>query len=204
MKKFLIASLAVLFTAALLPQSAGAAVGFKGGYALSKFAVTGEAPPIPLVNLKAPVGGVFFGIGFGLFSIQPEILYVRMGTRMQEAGSPDWMEIRLDYVQVPLLLKVNVMPGPISPMIYGGPYGAYRIAAKGVISGVSGSTDIGDQYAKTDYGIIVGGGLDFKLAVIKLSAEARYNLGLANIAVDPDPGTSVKNKSLMFLVGIAF
>jgi hypothetical protein len=203
MKRFLTVSLAVLFTAALLPQSGTAAVGFKGGLGLSTLAMT-PASSISQVNLKAPVGGVFFGIGLGLFSIQPEILYIRMGTRLQEAGSSDWMEIRLDYVQVPVLLKINVLPGPISPMIYGGPYGAYRFAARGAVSGVAGAVDIGDAYKTTDYGVVFGGGIDFKLVVIKLSAEVRYNLGLADILNEPDPGASSKNKSLMGLVGISF
>jgi hypothetical protein len=202
-KKFLIVSLVILFAVAVLPQRAAAGVGVKGGYAMSTLAMT-PASSIPLVNLKAPVGGVFFGIGLGLFSIQPEILYVRMGTRIQAEGSPDWMEIRLDYIQVPVLLKINVLPGPISPMIYGGPYGAFRFAAKGAISGVSGTADIGDAYTTTDYGVVFGGGIDFRLPVIKLSAEARYNLGLSNIAKDPAPGVSTKNKSLMVLVGIGF
>jgi hypothetical protein len=203
MKKSLIVSLAVLFMAALVPQSAAAGVGFKAGLGLSKLSMS-EATPYPLVNLKTPVGGIFFGVNLGLFSIQPEILYVRMGTRMQESGSPDWMEIRLDYVQVPLLLKINVLPGPVSPMIYVGPYGAYRFAAKSAISGVSGSGDLSEDYKTTDYGIVLGGGIDFKLVVVKLSAEVRYNLGLANIRTNLAPGSSEKNRAIMALVGISF
>lgn len=203
MKKFLIVSLVILFAASVLPQVAVAGVGFKGGLAMSTLAIA-PASPFRQVNLKAPMGGVFFGIGLGLFSIQPEILYVRMGTRFQEEGSTFWMEKRLDYIQIPLLLKINVLPGPISPMIYGGPYGAYRFAAKGATSDVPGTADIGDSYTTTDYGVVFGGGLDFKLAVIKLSIEARYNLGLANILKNPDPGASEKNKSLMALVGLSF
>jgi hypothetical protein len=203
MKKFLIVSLAVLFTAALLPQTASAAVGVKAGYGLSKLSFTGGEVP-PLVNLKAPVGGIFFGFGMGPISIQPEVLYVRIGARMEEGS--DWLEERFDCIQVPLLLKVNVMPGPVSPMIYGGPYGAYRLTAKEVenIGGVSDSYDIKDQTVSFDYGIVFGGGIDFNLAAIKLTAEARYNLGLANLAKDPEPGFSVKNRTLMFLVGIGF
>jgi hypothetical protein len=204
MKKFLIVPLAVLFLAALLTQGASAAVGLKGGLALSNFTYSGEASPLPLTNLTAPVGGIFFNLGLGLVSIQPEILYVRMGTHMEV--SPDWAEDRFDYVQVPILLKVNLMPGPVRPMIFAGPYGSYLLAAKEVdyVGGVTESVDIKDQVKSTDYGIVFGGGLDFHLGLIKLSAEARYNLGLANIEANPLPGTSIKNKSLMFMAGIAF
>ena len=204
MKKLFIASLAVLFVAALLARPAAAGVGVKGGLAMPTlgFSALAEAPP--LKTLSTPMGGVYFGLGLGLFSIQPEILYVRMGARMEE--TPDWMEYRLDYIQVPLLLKVNVLPGPISPMIYGGPYGAYLLKATGVsyISGVSESADIKDQIKSTDYGVTFGGGIDFKLPGIKLSAEVRYNIGLANIAKDAEAGYWVKNRCLMVLAGIGF
>lgn len=204
MKKLFIASLAVLFVTALLTLPAAAGVGVKGGLAMPTLAFSALAEAPPLTTLSTPMGGVYFGLGLGLFSIQPEILYVRMGARMEE--TPDWMEDRLDYIQVPLLLKINVLPGPISPMIYGGPYGAYLLKATGVanIDGVSESTDIKDQIKSTDYGIAFGGGIDFKLAVVKLSAEVRYNLGLANIAKNAEAGFWVKNRCLMVLVGVGF
>jgi hypothetical protein len=204
MKKFLIVSLAVLFAVALVPQTAAAGVGIKGGLGLSKLSMS-EAPDIPFSNLKAPVGGVFFGMNFGLFTIQPEILYVRMGARM-EADAANWLEERIETIQVPVLLKINVLPGPISPMIYAGPYGAYRLSAKEVltIDGVSSSTDKKESTKSTDFGVAFGGGIDFKLVAIKLSAEVRYNLGMANVAKDSAPGFWVKNRTLMVLVGVGF
>jgi hypothetical protein len=204
LKKFLIVSLAVLFTAALLPQTAAATIGIKGGLAWSDLSFSANADVPPLTNIKAPVGGVFFGLRIGFFTIQPEILYVRMGAHM--ADGTDWMEYRDDYIQVPLLLKINVLPGPISPMIFGGPYGSYLLAAKGVsyISGAESTTDIKDQMKTTDYGVAFGGGIDFRLPGVKLSAEVRYNLGLANLAKNAEPGLWVKNRSLMVLVGIGF
>lgn len=205
MKKFLIVSLAVLFAAAVLPQSAAAGVGVKAGYSWANLRFTGAEPPTALTDLKNFAGGVYFSMGLGLFSIQPEILYIRQGARLE--ALPDWMEDRVDYIQVPVLLKIHVIPGPISPMIYAGPYGAYMLSAKGVafIGGVlEPSVDISDQVKSTDYGVVFGGGIDFRLPVLKLSAEVRYNLGLANVAKNPDPGMSLKTKSLMVLVGIGF
>ena len=49
-----------------------------------------------------------------------------------------------------------------------------------------------------------GGGVDFKMAVVKISVEIRYNLGLANLDKEPEPGFSVKNRSVMILAGIGF
>lgn len=204
MKRFLIVSLAVLIAAAVLPQSAAAGVGVKAGYSWANLKFGGITEILPLTEVKNFVGGVYFSMGLGLFSIQPEILYTRQGTRLE--ALPNWMEDRLDYIQVPVLLKIHVLPGPISPTIYAGPYGAYLLSAKGVqfVDGVTESTDIGDQRKSTDYGVVFGGGIDFRLPVIKLSAEVRYNLGLANVAQNAAAGESVKTKSLMVLVGIGF
>ncbi len=203
MKRFLIVFLSVLVLAAVAPQPAAAGFGLKGGLAFSTFNYNFETPA-GLYSLKAPMGGVFWGFNLGIFSIQPEALYVRMGARMEEGT--DWMEARLDYIQVPVLLKLNILPGPVSPMIYAGPYLSFLISAKGVqeIGGVTESFDIKDGYTSTDYGFVFGGGIDFRLAAVKLSAEVRYNLGMANIAKDPIAGFSQKNQSLMVLVGIGF
>lgn len=203
MKKLLLVSLTVLVLAAVMPQPAAAGFGLKGGLAQSNLDFSPSAI-IPLSNLNAPMGGVFWGFNLGLFTIQPEALYVRMGTRAEEGA--DWMEDRLDYIQIPVLLKLGLLPGPIKLMIYGGGYYSFLLSAKGVanIGGVEGSADIKDQYKSSDYGAVFGGGIDFHLAVITLSAEVRYNLGMANINNVVDDMTSIKNHSLMFLVGIGF
>ena len=110
LKKFLIVSLTVLVLAAVVPQPAAAGFGLKGGLAQSN---VDFSPPalIPMGNLNAPMGGIFWGFNLGLFTIQPEALYVRMGTRIAEGA--DWMENRLDYIQIPVLLKINLLPGPV-------------------------------------------------------------------------------------------
>ena len=203
MKKFLIVSLTVLALAAVAPQPASAGFGIKGGLAQSNLDFS-PAALVPLSRLNAPMGGVYWGFNLGLFTIQPEALYLRMGARVEDA--PDWMEDRIEYIQVPVLLKIKLLPGPVKPVIYGGGYYSFLLTAKGVsyIDGVSDEVDIKDQVKSNDYGVVFGGGLDFSLAGIKLSAEVRYNLGLANINNLPDDTTSVKNTSLMFLVGLGF
>jgi len=204
LKKFLFVSLIVFALAALMPQPAAAGFGLKGGLALSKLHFAGETEVPSLTDLKAPVGGIFWSFNLGLFTIQPEAMYVRMGARMEEGA--DWMEDRIDYIQIPVLVKLNILPGPISPNVYGGGYYSFLLSAKGVasIGGVESSTDIKDQLESKDYGALVGAGVDFKLAAIKITVEGRYNIGMANIAKDAEPGFSVKNESWMFLVGLSF
>jgi len=206
MKKSMLVVLAALIVVAVVPQTLSAGVGIKGGLALSKFAVKpADTFPFPLENLTGPVGGVFFSLGIGPLSFQPEILYVRMGMKGTYEGST--IEYRLNYIQVPLLLKVRVIPvGPVRPIIYAGGYGSYMLSAKGVMSSSEGSesADIGEMFEKIDYGVVGGAGVEFKLPGLLLSVEGRYCLGLANIAKDAGEGESGKNRSIMALVGIGF
>lgn len=203
MKRLLIVSLAVLCAAALLPQTLSAGIGIKGGYALSKFTTA----PVGGIfsNLPSPVGGIFFSLGLGPLAIQPEVLYVRMGGKIEILE--DSLEERLEYIQVPVLLKLNVIPaGPLRPFIYAGGYGAYLLKANEVtsIDGATDKLDVTENYEKYDYGVIGGAGLTFKLPGISVSVEGRYNYGLKNIKALPGEGESIKNRSMMVLVGLGF
>jgi hypothetical protein len=206
MKRFMILSLAVLFVTALVPQDLAAGVGIKGGYSLSKFSLTATDAP-PFTNLSSPVGGIFFNLKLGPIAIQPEVLYVRMGSRYVVAGSG--LEFRFDYIQVPVLLKLSVIPlGPIRPIIYAGGYGSYLFKANGVelLDGavVGEPVDLMADYEKYDYGVIGGVGIEFKLPGISFSVEGRYNYGLKNIMKNTGPDDFWKNRSMMALVGIGF
>jgi hypothetical protein len=206
MKKLSIIGLAVLCVAVLFPQSAAAGVGIKGGLALSNFTLSlTEPPPFPFTSLTGPVGGVYFSIGLGPVAFQPEILYARMGAKAEYEGTTD--KYQLDYIHVPVLLKLRVIPaGPVRPIVYAGGYGSYLLKAKGVMTaeGLSETEDRDDMFEKLDYGLLGGAGLEFKLPGVTLSVEGRYNLGLVNILKDVEEGDSAKNRSIMALVGIGF
>jgi hypothetical protein len=206
MKKAVIVILVALVVVALVPQTLSAGVGIKGGYSWSKFSLkSSEPPPFAFGYLPYAVGGLYFNINLGLLSVQPEVLYTRMGAKY-EVGA-DSLQYRFEYVQVPVLIKLNVIPvGPIRPFIAVGGYGSYLLRAKGVmvVGGVSTETDLADQMQKYDYGAVGGAGVALRLPGISLTVEGRYNLGLANIMKDPLPGDSMKNRSVMALVGIGF
>ena len=206
MKKFLVACLAALCLIAVLPQALSAGIGFKGGLSLSRFAIDpADGFPFSIKNVNGPVGGIFFGAGIGPLAFQTEVLYARMG--LKGLATDAQMEYRLDYVQVPVMLKVRVIPaGPVRPVVFAGGYGSYLLNAKGVMVTPTGSdsADLDDVFKKFDYGVLGGAGLEFKLPGILLTIEGRYNLGLANIGKDLDEGVSIKNRSIMVLAGIGF
>ncbi len=206
LKKIVLVSLAVLLAFAALPQTAAAGIGIKGGFSLARFsASTTEPMPISFVNNAGVVAGVSADLGFGPLSIQPEILYARMGAKAQVES----VEIKylLDYIQVPVLLKLRVVQaGPVRPVICAGGYGSWMIKGQGSsTNGVdSESEDITEYMNRFDYGFVGGAGVEFKLPGVRLSVEGRYNFGLANVLKDPENGSVLKNRTLMALIGVGF
>jgi hypothetical protein len=208
MKRLAIVLIALMGVLAFVPPAADAGVGIKGGYTLSKFLLKSPDPlPFEWGNLPFFTGGLYFSLNMGFVTIQPEVLYTRMGGRWA-IDAANSLEFQFDYVQVPLLLKFNVVPaGPIRPFIYGGGYGGYMIKCTGVMV-VDGTAlpgeDLSDTYEKLDYGVLGGAGLTFKLPGIAISVEGRYNYGLRNLYIDPAEGEFMRNTSIMALVGIGF
>ena len=207
MKRLSIAGLVALIAAVTIPQALNAGVGFKLGYTSSTLPQTSETPlPFTFGALSSFAGGLSFESSLGFISIQPEILYVRMGGQY-EVDELNSLEFRNDYIQVPVMLKLNIIPaGPIRPFLSGGAYGAYLIKAKGVleIDGEHTEEDMSENYERFDYGLVGGAGLAFKLPGISLSIEGRFNYGLQNLIKDPVPGDSMKNQCWMALAGISF
>ena len=207
MKKLTVILLAALCVIALAPRDLAAGVGIKGGYSLAKFSLTPAITEVEWQYLPSWVAGVYFDFKLGFVSVQPEILYTRMGAKIEDEVEDFRLEYRLDYVQVPVLLKLNIVPaGPIRPFLYGGGYGAYLVKAEGFmeLGTESDTADIIEDYQRYDYGVVGGGGLAFKLPGVSLSVEGRYNYGLANIIKDPIEGEAMKNRSIMVLVGVGF
>ncbi len=205
MKKAMIVALAVVTVAVLLPQNAIAAkVGIKGGFNFASWSYSGVGgPDFEFMTLKGPVIGGFLTLSLGPIAIQPEVYYSRRGVRYEEA--PNWLEYRLNYLEVPVLAKFTISPGPIAPVVFAGGYGAYLMSAQGVtvIDDIRNTQDIKEFLKESDYGLVFGGGVEFKLALVKLIVEGRYTLGLSNILKD-DPDDTYKNKGFSILVGIGF
>lgn len=206
MKKSLVVSFVVLCVATLIPQSLPAAVGIKGAEAWSNLSFNyASPPPYSFSDREQVVFGGFFNVNFGYIGIQPEVLYVRMGA--QYISGSDSLAYQYDYIQVPVLLKFNILPlGPIKPCVFAGPYGSALLSARRVsnIGGTHLDESIKSETNSTDYGLVFGGGVDFSLIAFKLSVDARYCLGMTNIDKLATGGDSLKNKAFMVMVGIGF
>ena len=164
------------------------------------------AESLPWQNLPFFVGGLSFEASLGIISLQSEILYVRMGAKYT-AEPTMASSCRTTTSKYRFFSRLNVLPaGPIRPFICGGGYGSYLIKAELALKtlGVVTKEDMTEERTRFDYGVVGGLGLAFKLPVISLSVEGRYNFGLMNIIKNPGAGEAIKNRCLMALVGIGF
>jgi len=136
-----------------------------------------------------------------MFSLQFEALFVQKG------GEDEFGSETLSYVDIPVLLKVNIpLDGDITPYVYGGGFAGYLIDAKAEDNGDS--YDIDEFLDDFNYGVAFGAGVSFGM----FNVDIRYDMGLANILDADDEvagmfgeeGLEVSTKGFMLTAGITF
>lgn len=215
--------MAVLVCALLVPESAHAQVGLRGGVNLTDW----FGDDVESTDRKT---GLSLGASFGLVSIGPvqlvaEAYYRQKGTGFAladfQAGEtppeelPETVEFGIDYLEVPVLARVNLPPLSNSLGLYliGGPAFAWRIDCgfeTEVSTGTSAtncddlsSENLGETFENYDLGAAGGLGLDVLLPgrIGALNLEARYTGGLKRVGAD---GTDVKNRAFSLTLGYSF
>lgn len=206
MKKTIFVCLAAFVLAALVPQAEASGAGIKAGFSVARIRETAATLPFEWQDLRFVTGGVSFGGGYGLLSIESEFLYVQQGGTFAIDAANGFKD-RYHYIQVPVQLRINLVPaGMVRPFVAGGAYGAYLIKAEAddLVDGVRVKTNITSDFKRYDWGVLGSAGVAFKLPALVLSLEARYNHGLLNVLRNPAAGSSVKNRCWMVLVGLSY
>jgi hypothetical protein len=160
-------------------NDSAAQFGVKGGVNFSNMYTDDVDDENVLTSFNA---GVYFNLPVSdLFSIQPEVLYSRKGAelRYDNVFASGSAKFNLNYIEVPVLLKINVTD---NFNIHAGPYFAYLIDSKITNDGDGGAFDFesnfdNDDFNKFDAGIAAGIGFDFD----SFGIGARYNYGLSTI-----------------------
>lgn len=185
--------------------------GVKGGVNISM--ITGPDAYDSSDNALGVHGGVLMQYNLiKMVYIQPELLYTQKGYNFQYSllGVETKIADSYDYIELPVLLKLNLVVGDVQIQPYAGPTFSYLIVAKSKRTssiGENSETHVDDmigQMNRIDFGI--GFGADVVLSD-RVMLGARYNLGLSKIYKDsplPGFGTDVKNGTFMVSAGYLF
>jgi hypothetical protein len=154
-------------------------------------------------------GGLFFMYKFSdMFAIQPEAYYTMKGATEKGdfGGTTVDVTYTLDYVEVPLLLKllIPIENSAINPAIFAGPFVGFNTTAKIKVeaNGQSAEEDI-EEVKSTEFGLAFGGGVGFPVGSNELGFDIRYILGLSTVD-DSAEEADVKNNVINFNVYFGF
>lgn len=181
---------AVLLFLAPLAARAQASVGVKGG--LSFATLDNKLPDWS--SRTGFAAGLSFDFQSGAIGLQPEALYVQKGVGFDGTPSASSHVPRLSFIEVPVLLKLMLPEGQVRPMVYAGPSVSFRVSCS--YQGF----DCTPYTSKTDYGVVLGGGVRFG-GTQGFTVEGRYEWGLKDIN---DPGAGVQQRTRTFLLLIGF
>ena len=139
-------------------------------------------------------GGIFFGGNrSGVFGLQTEINWIRKNSSNQAIAQ----DIRVDYLQIPVLLRLNAGTDSANGFVaYGiaGPAVSLKIGDE--IEGVT----IDDTFEGADVGIVFGGGVE----ITRIILEARYEKGFRRINDNFLDTDEIKSQSFTILFGVRF
>lgn len=179
-----------------------------------------------------PVRGLNLGASLGLlevsrFQIQAEVYYRQKGASGSlldlqtlalagaAGGEPESLEIGLDYVEIPLLARINLgSPGKKwLPYLFGGPAFGWRLNCGVSISASSEAAgncdDLTQNLERTlrsyETGLVLGGGIDFVIpgSLGAINLDARYTGGLSKVGEGAD-ALDVRNQAFTVMLGYAF
>ena len=192
---------------ALVPATAaaqGTTAGIKGGINLSNIVISGgDSLDISFEKRLGLVVGAFVGFDFNPnVGLQVEGLYSQKGTKSTDLfGSADDLDIRVDYFEIPLLVRGNLKAAEgVRVHPYGGIVPAFKLTDKQTIGDEELTGDDALPIKSFDLGFAIGAMLDIK----KFIVDARYTWGLVNVNDTEGDPTEVKNRTFSIMGGFRF
>lgn len=136
-----------------------------------------------LANMTNVNGSMKSGLNIGLageirfnntVALEPGLFYSMQGSKESEGGTT--AKIKNDYINLPVLLKMNVYKGLHA---FVGPQFGFRVSSKasGSESGTSVSVDAGDYFNGFDFSVALGIGYQFDKGLL---FSLGFNTGLTN------------------------
>ena len=203
-----LSALLLLFLVAV-PARAQTAIGVSGGLVFST--LEGDDLEDDAIS-TATNFNVGANVSFALsemISVIPGLYYVRKGAESQDVFQGDVVEqeIKLDYLEIPVLLSVAVSQREtFGVSLFAGPEVAFNLSCDADIDvpGAGGSVDCGDDVKSTDFGAIFGAGVNFPLGEsLRAVVNGGLDLGLTSID-DSGDDEDVKNSAFFVNLGVSF
>lgn len=143
----------------------------------------------------------------GSLALRPEVLWSQKGagTTVTEAGTAIDAELKLSYVDVPVLLQFEpATTSTIRPHLYAGPSFGFKAdcSLEVTIGDVTDESDCDSDFdlKSFDMGGVIGGGIGFPLGTVSATIGARYQHGFSDIAKD----AKVNNRVISLYASLEF
>jgi hypothetical protein len=208
---------AALLVAALVPASASAQsfeAGVKGGINVASISWSNSDPKPVISSRNGGIIGGYVAKDGKKMGLAVEVLYSQKGAHLDFSGSNgttgviNTADVKLDYVEIPVLGRFNIAKDKTLIHIYAGPVFAFsvkdevtetfRLANQTTPATVT-TEDAGAK--SSDIGIAIGAQVD----VHKFLVDVRYNWGLQNVNDSSDAGEpKIKNKCFSAMFGFRF
>ena len=190
--------LRAVFCTASSAMAQQAVYGVKAGINLAKINFDPEPEEDNLDRRIGFVGGLFVVVPMtDLIAFQGEALF------SQKGASGDEGKVELDYLEVPLLLRVGHAPsGSTSFHAFAGPSVGLKLRARATstFDGETEDEDIGDDVETFDLGLVAGAGVD----VGRFTLDGRYTWSLRNVNNLAPDEVEIKNRVFSIMAGVRF
>ena len=206
---FLLAAAVVAWALAPAPVSAqGMAVGVQGGINVANVDFTAtESLTLSFDRRLGAVGGLFIANDFGRnIGLQVEGLFSQKGTKITAPGEMGELEMRVDYLEIPVLVRANLRGASdsVTVRLFTGPSFAMKLRDKQVFDGDELPDEDATDLKSYDMGWTLGGVVEFAKRVF---VDARYTFGFVNIDDDPEDAeadVTVKTRTFTFIINVRF
>lgn len=212
MKKSLVLAAAVALGVTFAAEAQTLSVGPRIGATFAKLSYSGDDADDynDLMESKAglQLGAVANLMVNDLFSVQPELLYVSKGTKIEEGSNS--LKQKMSYLELPILAKVSFGTEQVQGFVTGGPTIGYWLSGKSKYD-LDGDEetedyDFEDEDKRAELGASFGVGVAYKVGAGAVNLDIRYGFGLSSIYDSTDDDNKIKNRvlgvSLAYLFGL--
>ena len=182
-----------IFFSSFLPCAGQISVGLQGGNNLSKMSFTNNQDYrfTEIDNQQGFIGGLVVQfLGEKHAGVQAEINYSQRGWIENDTTTSEYFRYKnkMDFIEMPILTHINIVGGKLRGLFNIGPYIAYALNRKITTQNVDTGAEETENYTfqsekdnRFDFGLMAGGGMEYRFAFGKLSVEARYTVGLGDV-----------------------